>query len=145
MADRDLVALARAAALKAHAPYSRFHVGCAVESEDGEVALGSNMENASYPVGICAEASALAAAVQSFGLGKVSRIAIAGGRLSSEGALGGDQPCMPCGACRQNIAEAAQAAGRDIEVIVASGNGASVEAHPISALLPANFSVDDLA
>ena len=142
--SEDLVALAREAALRAHAPYSRFHVGCAVESLDGDVALGSNMENASYPVGVCAEASALAAALQSFGLEKVRHIAITGGRLSGDETLASATPVMPCGACRQSIAEAAQVAGHDIDVTVTSGNGQIVETYRISELLPASFSKNDL-
>ena len=55
MTADELVALAREAALKAYAPYSRFHVGCAVESVDGEIVTGANMENACYRLGICAE------------------------------------------------------------------------------------------
>jgi cytidine deaminase len=74
-----LVARARVAALAAYAPYSRFRVGCAVESVDGEVALGSNMENACYRLGVCAELAALTAAKQAFGLDRIARIAVAGG------------------------------------------------------------------
>jgi len=68
MTDEQLLGLARQAAAKAYAPYSNFHVGCAIESVDGEVVLGANMENACYRLGICAEISALTAARQAFGL-----------------------------------------------------------------------------
>src|SRR5437763_16589083 len=78
MTDEQLLDLARAAAAKAYAPYSNFRVGCAVESVDGEVVTGANMENACYRLGICAEQSALAAAQHQFGLDKVARIAVAG-------------------------------------------------------------------
>ena len=64
MTEEELVELARAAARKAYAPYSGFHVGCAVESVDGEVVTGANMENACYRLGICAEQSALTTAQQ---------------------------------------------------------------------------------
>ena len=64
---------------KAYAPYSSFHVGCAVESVDGEVVTGANMENACYRLGLCAEQSALTAAQHAFGLDKVARIAVVGG------------------------------------------------------------------
>jgi cytidine deaminase len=60
MTDYDpqmLVARAREAALAAYAPYSRFNVGCAIESVDGEIAVGANMENACYRLGVCAEPS----------------------------------------------------------------------------------------
>ena len=87
MATDSLVEQARAAALRAYAPYSRFSVGCAILSVDGEVALGANMENACYRLGICAEISALTAARQTFGLDKVARIAVAGGHVDADGAL----------------------------------------------------------
>ena len=131
MTDQELIALARAAAIKAYAPYSRFHVGCAIESADGQVVTGANMENACYRLGLCAEQSALTAAQHSFGLDKVARIAVAGG----EGGI----VCTPCGGCRQAIFEAACLSGRDIEILCSSGDGSVVERHSISGLLPAGF------
>ena len=79
MTDQELVDLAREAARKAYAPYSNFHVGCAIESVDGEVVTGANMENACYRLGVCAEQSALTAAQHRFGLDKVARISVSGG------------------------------------------------------------------
>lgn len=131
MTDEELIALARAAASKAYAPYSRFHVGCAVESLDGEVVTGANMENACYRLGLCAEQSALTAAQHAFGLDKVARIAVVGGS--------GDMVCTPCGGCRQAVLEAAQLSGRDVEILCASGDGARVERYAISALIPHGF------
>src|SRR6185436_8674341 len=92
----SLVERARAAALRAYAPYSRFSVGCAIESVDGEIAVGSNMENACYRLGVCAEISALTAASQAFGLGRIARIAVAGGHVGAGGALAGAAPVTPC-------------------------------------------------
>lgn len=134
-----LVARAREAALAAYAPYSRFSVGCAIESVDGEIAVGSNMENACYRLGICAEIAALTAAKQAFGLDRIARIAVAGGHVGADGRLAGAAPVTSCGGCRQSILEAAQLAGRDIEVISANGDGSKTAAHPISALLPLGF------
>jgi cytidine deaminase len=131
MTDEELVELARDAALKAYAPYSRFQVGCAVESTDGDVVTGANMENACYRLGICAEQSALAAAQHAFGLDKVARIAVVGGT--------GDVVCTPCGGCRQAILEAAQLGGRDIEVLCSSGDGSAVERYTIGELIPFGF------
>ena len=138
MTEEELVALARAAALKAYAPYSKFHVGCAVESVDGEVVTGANMENACYRLGLCAEQSALTAAQHVFGLGKVARIAVAGGGLDG-GALSGAMTCTPCGGCRQAIYEAACLSSRDVEIICSSGDGSAVERHAIGALIPHGF------
>jgi cytidine deaminase len=140
MTDEELIALARAAALKAYAPYSRFHVGCAIESAGGEVVTGANMENACYRLGLCAEQSALTAAQHAFGLDKVARIAVAGGS--------GDMVCTPCGGCRQAILEAAQLSGRDVEILCSNGDGTRVESHPISELIPHGFgpaNLDDAA
>ena len=144
MTEEELIALARAAALRAYAPYSRFHVGCAVESVDGEVVTGANMENACYRLGICAEQSALTAAQHRFGLDKVARIAVAGGTVEG-GMLGGDVTCTPCGGCRQAILEAAQLCGRDVEIICTSGGGGAVERHRIGDLIPHGFGPANLA
>lgn len=146
MSRRDadaLVALAREAAVRAYAPYSGFSVGCAVESVDGAVAVGANMENACYRLGVCAEISALTAACQAFGLERVARIAVAGGRIE-EGALAGDMVVTPCGGCRQAIFEAARLSGRDVEVISASGDGRRTAVHGVEALLPLGFGPDNL-
>jgi cytidine deaminase len=134
-----LVERAREAALQAYAPYSRFSVGCAVESVDGEVAVGANMENACYRLGICAEVAALTAAQQAFGLSKVARIAVSGGHVGSEGALAGDALVTSCGGCRQSILEAAHVSGRDLEIISSNGDGSETKSMRISELLPLGF------
>ena len=131
MTDEELLALARAAATKAYAPYSNFHVGCAIESVNGEVVTGANMENACYRLGICAEQSALTAAQHKFGLDKVARIAVAGGTDATV--------CTPCGGCRQAILEASQLSGRDVEILCGSGDGSKVERHTIDELIPFGF------
>src|SRR5688572_9993120 len=138
MTDQELVERARAAALRAYAPYSRFHVGCVIESADGEVVTGANMENACYRLGICAEQSALTAAQAAFGLDKVARIAVAGGRIEGD-ALAGEGAVTPRGGCRQAILEAAQLSGRDVEILCATGDGAKVERHTIATLIPNGF------
>jgi cytidine deaminase len=89
--DRELFARAEAVAARAYAPYSSFHVGAAVRTRDGRVFEGVNVENAAYPLGICAERSALARAVgEGVGPGELEAIAIT---------------ASPCGGCRQWIAE----------------------------------------
>lgn len=144
MSHDPLVEQARAAARGAYAPYSRFSVGCAIQSVDGAVAVGANMENACYRLGVCAEVAALTAAQQAFGLGNIARIAVAGGHVGPDGALAGDALVTSCGGCRQSILEAAQVAGRDIEVISSNGDGTETAAHPISELIPWGFGPDNL-
>ena len=138
MTDQELIAAARAAALRAYAPYSRFSVGCAIESVDGDIVTGANMENACYGLGVCAEISALTAAQAAFGLAKVARIAVAGGD-GSGAELAGTSTVTPCGGCRQSILEAAQLSGRDVEILCASGDGTMVERHRIADLIPHGF------
>lgn len=91
LSDADLLARADAAAVRAYAPYSRFHVGCAILARDGRVIEGVNVENASYPLGMCAERTALARAI-------------------AEGYRPGDLvvaaiTASPCGGCRQWLHE----------------------------------------
>jgi cytidine deaminase len=137
MTDEQLLELARSAAAKAYAPYSNFRVGCAIESIDGDVVTGANMENACYRLGICAEQSALTAAQHSFGLDKVARVAVAGGD--------GAKICTPCGGCRQALLEAAHLGARDLQVLCTSGDGSRAERHTISQLIPFGFGPGNLA
>ena len=140
-----LVQRAREAALGAYAPYSRFSVGCAIESVDGEVAVGSNMENACYRLGVCAELAALTAAKQAFGLERIARVAVAGGNIGPEGELAGTAVVTPCGGCRQSILEAAHVCGRDLEIVSSNGDGNETETRRISELIPAGFGPANLA
>lgn len=137
MTDEQLIELARQAAKKAYAPYSNFLVGCAVQSIDGEVVTGANMENACYRLGICAEQSALTAAQQKFGLDNICRIAVVGGS--------GTTVCTPCGGCRQAILEAAQLSGRNLQILCSSGDGSAVELHTIDELMPLGFGPANLS
>ena len=91
----DLLATARTMMLRAHAPYSRFHVGAAVRDEEGGVHGGCNVENAAYPQGLCAEASAIAALVGA-GRKRVLECLVIGP---------GPDLITPCGGCRQKLRE----------------------------------------
>lgn len=98
MSDLDwepLVEAAIEARARAYAPYSGYRVGAALLTVDGQIVSGCNVENASYPVGLCAERSALAAAV-SAGHRRFAAIVVA---------TAGDRPAPPCGMCRQALTE----------------------------------------
>ena len=109
---------------KAYCPYSRFPVGAALECKDGTVFTGCNIENASYPIGSCAERTAISKAV-SEGHKDFVRIVIAGKT---------DEPCVPCGMCRQFMKEFAP----DLEVICLNARGDAVT-FKLNELLPYGF------
>lgn len=139
-----LIDAARQAARHAHAPYSRFGVGAALLLSDGSVVTGTNFENASYGLSLCAETVALAKANSEGRLGDVEAVAVIGGVLGEDGSLEGGDAVRPCGRCRQVLNEAAQIGGRDIAVHCASADGARVETHRLSELLPHAFGPADL-
>ncbi len=123
-----LLLLAREAAERAYVPYSRFRVGAAVEA-DGQTYAGCNVENASYGLTVCAERVALFTAVAA-GHRRVARIAVT--CLDAGPALG-DAGRMPCGACRQVMAELM---GPDGAVLVDG-----VGTFRVSDLLPSAFTL----
>jgi cytidine deaminase len=141
----QLIGAARAAATRAHAPYSRFGVGAAILLSDGSLVTGANFENASYGLSLCAETVAVAAANSAGRLADVVAIGVIGGGIDSAGALKGTLPVRPCGRCRQVINEAAQIGGRDIVIWCAGAEGDAVERHMLSELLPHAFGPADLA
>ncbi|MGP1543458.1 MAG: cytidine deaminase [Candidatus Fimenecus sp.] len=99
MEDYELLKLAESVRINAYAPYSNFKVGTALLSKNGKVFTGVNIENTSYPVGICAERAAISKAI-SCGETKFVKIAISGFKENSE-----QRPCFPCGMCRQTLSE----------------------------------------
>lgn len=139
-----LIDAARAAAANAHAPYSRFGVGAALLLDDGTVVTGTNFENASYGLSLCAETVALAKANSEGRLRQVVEIGVIGGMLGADGTIAGTDPVRPCGRCRQILNEAAQMAARDILIHCASANGGTIETHRLSDLLPHAFGPADL-
>ena len=124
MKDSDLIRAARRSRRQAHAPYSRFKVGAALETASGVVITGCNVENASYGLTICAERVAMFKAL-SDGHRRFRRIAV----VADTGA-----PTPPCGACRQILWEF----GGDLEVILANLRRETGR-HQLSDLLPLPF------
>jgi|HubBroStandDraft_4_1064222.scaffolds.fasta_scaffold233498_1 cytidine deaminase len=101
--DPDLLAAAVAASQRAYAPYSRFYVGCAVRTASGVIYSGCNLENESFPAGVCAERAALAAAVVAEG----PTPAVTKMLVYAEDSERKHTACAPCGVCRQVIIETA--------------------------------------
>ncbi len=124
----ELIGRAREVMRHAHAPYSKFHVGAALEAADGRIFVGTNVESASYGLTICAERMALGAAVAA-GARKFTRIVVT---------TVVDPPAAPCGACRQLLAEF----GLDLEVI--SAGPKSERRWTLGELLPAAFTRESL-
>jgi homotetrameric cytidine deaminase len=93
--SEELIAAARGALERAYAPYSRYRVGVALRAPDGSVHVGANVENAAYPLGNCAEASAIGALIAA-GRSRIVEAAVIGD---------GEEPCVPCGGCRQRLRE----------------------------------------
>jgi cytidine deaminase len=122
-----LVERARAARTNAYAPYSHYAVGAALETASGKVYTGANVENASYPVGLCAERVALFSAVAE------------GERTFRSLALVTAEGAAPCGACRQALAEF----GLGLVVILAESEGRISQVITLEKLLPLAFGPDD--
>lgn len=124
-----LLRAAASARTRAYAPYSGFAVGAAVLA-NGRVYTAANVENSAYPLSVCAERNAVAAAV-SHGVRRIDAIAVVGGDA---------RPTAPCGGCRQVMAEFARA---DAPVVYATRSGKRVST-TLGALLPDAFSAGDL-
>ena len=127
MTPEELVDIARAAAENAYVPYSKFRVGAVVVGEGGETFLGANIENASYPVSSCAEATAINTAAAQ-GVRKIDTIAVV--CLDAEDV----ESAYPCGRCRQIMSEF------DVDTIyVSAGPGSEIRTHTLDELLPHRF------
>jgi cytidine deaminase len=123
MNDDELLAVADAVAARAYAPYSNFHVGCAVLARDGRVIEGVNVENAAYPLGVCAERTTFSRAVaEGYKPGDFALAAIT---------------ASPCGGCRQWLLE------MGVDRVVFRNGGRVVTMTP-GELLPESFDSSDL-
>ena len=129
--SETLITAAISAMDKAYAPYSGFSVGAAILDEHGAVHTGANIENAAYPQGCCAEASAISALVMSGGQ-QIQKIAVAGR---------GEVLCTPCGGCRQKIREFGSA---QTEILICDETGLR-QSFTLDELLPHSFGPDNLA
>lgn len=130
--ESTLIDAARNAGAQAYAPYSDYQVGAALLFEDGAVITGSNVENASYGLALCAETVAVAQAMGEGRRGGLVAVAVIGPTGKGDGA-----PITPCGRCRQVLNEIAQLGGTD-PVVLCVGND-EVRRVKLSELLPHAF------
>lgn len=128
MNDTDLIAAARKASENSYSPYSNFAVGAALQFADGSVVTGTNIENASYGLALCAETVAISKAMANGVRGGLVKVAVTGP---------GAEPITPCGRCRQVLNELAQLGGTDPEILCVGPE--SVTTVLLSELLPHAF------
>ncbi len=132
--DRELVELAKEATKNSYSPYSRFKVGAALRLADGSIVTGSNQENASYPLGLCAERTAIFHAQHMHPEQPIVAIAIAAfanGHFYPE-------PISPCGACRQVMLEVEDRYKQPMRVLLYGAGGTHVVSS-VKDLLPFQF------
>ncbi|MBX7527860.1 cytidine deaminase [Qipengyuania vesicularis] len=128
MNDDDLIAAARKAAENSYSPYSNFAVGSALRFADGSVVTGTNIENASYGLALCAETVAVSKAMAGGIRGGLEAVAVTGP---------GEAPITPCGRCRQVLNELAQLGGTDPLILCVGPN--EIRRVKLSELLPDAF------
>lgn len=132
-ADQELMHAANEAAARAYAPYSNFLVGAALRMADGTVITGNNQENASFPAGICAERTALHAAMSQWPKGVITEMAVVVPQVK------GDTPVSPCGICRQALLEQELRQGTHMRLLMGLSSGVVFELQSARALLPLSF------
>jgi cytidine deaminase len=137
--DFALLQAAQKAAENAYAPYSNFHVGAAAHLNNGEIITGSNQENASYPVGTCAERVLLGTAATLFPNMPIQTMAIS---YTNEKGLS-NHPISPCGMCRQYLLEYESRVNQPIRLILGGKEGKIYIIKTVTSLLPLNFSAED--
>jgi cytidine deaminase len=138
--DAWLLNEAKAITDQAYAPYSNFHVGAVAMLSNGEVVAGTNQENASYPVGICAERVLLGNAATLYPGVSIETIAIS----YNSDTIKSDHPISPCGMCRQALLEYETRLKKPIRLILAGMEGEIQIIKTSSLLLPFAFTSSEL-
>jgi cytidine deaminase len=138
--DAQLLIKARAATAKAYAPYSQFQVGAVAMLNNGKTIEGSNQENASYPVGICAERVLLSAASSLYHGVAIKTLAISYHNLKGES----KNPVSPCGICRQSLLEQTIRQHQPIKLILSGMEGVVYVLEDAALLLPLSFTANDM-
>jgi cytidine deaminase len=137
---KDLLLKARQATQYSYAPYSNFHVGAIAKMKNGEFIQGTNQENASFPVGMCAERVLLSSVSSRFPDLPVQSIAIS----YNSDHHSTDHPISPCGICRQTLQEYESRMNHPIELILGGMTGPVYVIDTVSKLLPLAFTGDEL-
>jgi cytidine deaminase len=138
--SKYLVHKAKEAAHHAYAPYSKFHVGTALILDDGTVVTGSNQENASYPLCMCAERVALYTMASTYPERSIVKMAIVAHKKNHKELI----PATSCGACRQVMAEFEDRQKKPFEIIMFAEEGKWLKCPSAADLLPFGFSRDNL-
>ncbi|MBC7903789.1 MAG: cytidine deaminase [Gemmatimonadaceae bacterium] len=133
--DAWLLQEAREVTLNAYAPYSNFQVGAVAKLKNGEIVAGSNQENASFPVGLCAERVLLSAAASLYPTVAIESMAISYRSILVES----DHPITPCGVCRQSLQEFEARTGSPIRLILGGLEGSVIVISTSGLLLPLSF------
>lgn len=132
---QELMKQAAKARGNSYSPYSRFQVGAALLLDNGEIIRGSNQENASYPVGLCAERTAVFYAGANYPQAKMLMLCITVNSLD----YSVERPAAPCGFCRQAIAEYENRQETPIEIYFMGETGAVMKSSSMADLLPLGF------
>ena len=138
--DALLLSKAQEVTGNAYAPYSRFHVGAVAQMGNGQFISGTNQENASYPIGICAERVLLSVASSVYPNIPIHAIAISYNNLLGES----DHPIAPCGICRQSLHEYEERMNHPIRLILGGRKGDIYIIRQAGLLLPLAFTKDEL-
>jgi cytidine deaminase len=138
--DKQLLQQAKDITSTAYAPYSDFHVAAAAKLSNGQVVKGTNQENASYPVAICAERTLLGALGVLFPNEPIETMAITYHNLHGAS----NKPASPCGMCRQALMEYETRTHHPIRLILAGKEGKVFVIPQANMLLPLGFTGDDL-
>lgn len=138
--DAQLLNRARQDTVLAYAPYSKFNVAAVALLDNGILISGTNQENASYPVGICAERTLLSAISSQYPTNKAVAIAISYDNKLNDS----DKPISPCGICRQTLAEYEQRWNSPIKLILSGLRGKIIVLQSVKDILPFSFSADDM-
>lgn len=139
-AQKELLERARSVTKQAYAPYSRFRVGAAARLANGCIVTGTNQENASFPVGLCAERVLLASVSSQYPDTPIETIAIS----YESDHVHSDHPVAPCGMCRQSLQEYESRMKQPVQLVLSGTEGPVYVIDNANCLLPLAFTSNEL-